>query len=214
MLGILDLFKVKPIQTPNAAVMQASGCTFSMYAFWPPTQSLNQGYHTALATCPARHSAYWSTCPWSCAIVGGGCRREGASWLCRGLSVMHPSYMEDVWVQGLFFWSPFVGEHLGPWITGTKGSSLGNDGISATYSPLVVSFLFVSSLWGLPFFHASSAMYLKGFWLHCTLSVFMAIAGGLSGYRICLSTKTGSPLFRLFTSQNVWFCVMYIIFHF
>ena len=46
MWGILDLFKVKGIQTPNAVVMQASGCTFSMYAFWPPTQSLNQGYHT------------------------------------------------------------------------------------------------------------------------------------------------------------------------
>ena len=46
MLGILDLFKVKGIQTPNAVVIQASGCTFSVYAFWPPTQSLNQGYHT------------------------------------------------------------------------------------------------------------------------------------------------------------------------
>lgn len=168
--------------------------------------------HFASATCPTRHSASWSTCPWSCAIVGGGRRREGAFWLWRGLSVMHPSYMEDVLVQGLFFWSPFVGEHLGPWITETKGSSQGNGGISSTYSLLVVIFLFASSLWGLPFFHTSSALYLKGFWLYCTLSVFTAIAGGLSGYRICLSTKTGSHFLQTVYITKCW--VLCNIFHF
>ena len=182
--------------------------------FWPPTQSLNQGYHT-LHWLPVLRGTLLPDPPvleavplWR--VVAGG---RGFLTLLRALSYAS-SYMEDVWVQGLFFWFFFVGEHLGPWITETKGSSQGNGGISSTFSLLVVSFLFASSLWGLPFLHASSAMYLKGFWLHCTLSVFMAIAGALSGYRICLSTKTGSPLFRLFTLQNVGFCIMCTIFHF
>ena len=166
--------------------------------------------HFASATCPGRHVASRPTCPCSCAIAGvvaggrglpdsaegsqlrifihGGCMGPGPLFLT--LLCGWTSGPLDYWNQGLL---------PGKWRHQLHIFSAGCQ-LPLCFQPLRTSF-----------FHASSAMYLKGFWLRCTLSVFMATA---SGYRIGLSTKTGSPLFRLFTLQNVGFCIMCTIFHF